>query len=291
MPRRVALAFLLLAAPFGMAQDTHVVLLGTGNPNPDPARMGPAVAVLSGGRTYVVDCGAGVVRRAVEAGIKAVDLNRLFITHLHSDHTLGLPDFILTPGVMQRGKPLKVYGPRGIKAMTKHVRKAWAEDLDIRLHGGEPSLASAYDVKVTEIKAGEVYRDEQVRVLAFPVKHGAWKEAYGFRFEAKDKVVVISGDTTYDERMVEAAKGADILVHEVYSEAGLKARSAAWQAYHAAYHTSAPDLARLASRIQPRVLVLYHQLAMGGPREQILKELKAGYSGTVVDGKDLDVIR
>ena len=103
--------------------------------------------------------------------------------------------------------------------------------------------------------------------------------------------MVISGDTTYDERMVEAAKGADILVHEVYSEAGLKARSAAWQAYHAAYHTSAPDLARLASRIQPRVLVLYHQLAMGGPREQILKELKAGYSGTVVDGKDLDVIR
>jgi len=267
------------------------VLLGTGTPNPIPDRMGPALAILSGDRTYVVDCGTGVVRRAEQAGIKAKQLNRLFLTHLHSDHTLGLPDFILTPGVMGRTEPLQILGPRGTRAMTGHIAKAWAEDLDIRLHGGEPGRPEAYAHTVKEIGAGEVYRDAQVRVLAFPVKHGSWKEAYGFRFEAKDKVIVVSGDTTFDPRLVEAAKGADILVHEVYCEAGWATRTPDWKAYHKAFHTSARDLGRLASQIKPRKLVLTHQLLMGQTSEQLLKELRETYQGEVVDGRDLDVIR
>lgn len=273
------------------AQDTRVILLGTGNPNPQPDRMGPATAIVSGDRVYMVDAGAGVVRRAVQAGLKAKDLNRLFLTHLHSDHTLGYPDFILTPGVMVRTEPLQVFGPKGTLAMTQHVMAAWKEDLDIRLHGGEPGKPEAYDVRPTEFKAGEIYRDEHVKVFAFPVKHGSWKEAYGFRFEAKDKIIVISGDTTNDPRMLEHAKGADILVHEVYCEAGWKTRTPDWQKYHAAFHTKASDLGRLAAQIKPRKLVLTHQLLMGSTSEQLLKELREHYQGEVVDGRDLDVIR
>jgi ribonuclease Z len=116
---------------------------------------------------------------------------------------------------MQRTEPLDVYGPKRLKAMTARILEAWSEYLDVRLHRGEPSRPESYAVRPVEIGPGEVYRDENVRVVAFPVRHGGWSEAYGYRFEARDKVIVVSGDTTYDERMVEFAKGADILVHEV----------------------------------------------------------------------------
>jgi ribonuclease BN (tRNA processing enzyme) len=288
----ILLALFLAAAPSLAADpETRVVLLGTGTPNPTPDRQGPALAIVSGDRAYLVDCGTGVVRRAAEAGIKAESLTRTFVTHLHSDHTLGYPDLILTPGVMQRQEPLQVYGPKGLKAMTARILEAWSEDLDVRLHRGEPSRAESYAVRAVEIGPGEVYRDENVRVVAFPVKHGGWAEAYGYRFEARDKVIVVSGDTTYDERMVEAARGADILVHEVYCEAGWKKRTPEWQRYHAAYHTSGPDLGCLAGKIRPRTLVLTHQLLMGAPREKLLEEIRTGWEGEVVDGKDLDVIR
>lgn len=271
--------------------DTHVVLLGTGTPNATPDRQGPALAIVSGGRPYLVDCGTGVVRRAVEAGIRVEELSRAFVTHLHSDHTLGYPDLILTPGVLGRTEPLQVYGPKGLRAMTERIVEAWREDREVRLHGGEPSNPASYEVRPVEIRPGEVYRDGNVRVVAFPVSHGAWGEAFGYRFEARDKVIVVSGDTTWDERMVGYAAGADILVHEVYCEAGWWNRTPEWRAYHARYHTSGPDLGCLAARVRPRTLVLTHQLLMGAPREALLAEIRREWDGEVVDGRDLDVIR
>jgi ribonuclease BN (tRNA processing enzyme) len=107
---------LLLLCATACAQDTRVILLGTGNPNPDPLRMGPAVAIVSGDRVYVVDCGPGIVRRAAEAGLTMAQLTRAFITHLHSDHTAGYPDLIFTPAVTGRKEPLEVFGPPGLRA-------------------------------------------------------------------------------------------------------------------------------------------------------------------------------
>ena len=292
MLRGLFLALLLGAVALaGDAPDTHVILLGTGTPNPTPDRQGPALAIVSGGRPYLVDCGTGVVRRAVEAGIKVEDLSRAFITHLHSDHTLGYPDLLLTPGVLERTEPLQVFGPKGLRAMTERIVEAWREDRDVRFHGGEPSRPESYEVRPVEIEPGEVYRDENVRVIAFPVRHGAFKEAYGYRFEARDKVIVVSGDTTYDERMVDNARGADILVHEVYSEAGWAKRTPEWSVYHARYHTSGPDLGCLAAKVRPRTLVLMHQLLMGALREALLGEIRREWDGEIVNGKDLDVIR
>ena len=208
--------FLLCAAAW--AQDTRVILLGTGTPNPEPQRMGPAVAVVSGDRVYLVDCGPGVVRRAAQAGLQMEQLTRVFVTHLHSDHTAGYPDLILTPPNSGRSEPLEAYGPPGLRAMTAHILAAWREDLDVRLHGTQPVTPRGFVVEAHDVKPGEVYRDAGMRVVAFAVEHGAWKYAYGYRFEAPDKVIVISGDTTYSKGLIEASKGCDILVHEVYSE-------------------------------------------------------------------------
>jgi ribonuclease Z len=287
---RLLLAFTwIVAAAF--AQDTRVILLGTGTPNPEPEHSGPAVAIVTGQNVYLVDCGPGVVRRAAQAGILMEQLTRVFITHLHSDHTTGLPDLIFTPAVTGRKDPLEVYGPPGIAAMTNHVLKAWKEDMDIRLHGLEPAVKQAYVVHAHEVRPGVICRDGAVRVSAIPVIHGAWKYAYGYRFEAGGKVIVISGDTTYSTALLEAAKDCDILIHEFYSQKGWEARTADWQRYHAAYHTSAVDLGKLAAAAKPKKLVLYHELPMGQPPEQVIGEIREHFSGEVIYGKDLDVIR
>jgi ribonuclease BN (tRNA processing enzyme) len=284
-------ALLLLALAVACAQDTRVILLGTGTPNPEPEHSGPAVAVVSGDRVYIVDCGPGIVRRAVQASITMDQLTRAFITHLHSDHTAGYPDLIFTPAVTGRTAALEVYGPPGLRAMTNHVMSAWKEDMDIRLHGGEPAVPQAYVVHAHEVKAGEIYRDSVMRVIAIPVEHGSWKFAYGYRFEAKDKVIVISGDTTYSRRLIDAAKGADILIHEVYSAAGLAKRTADWQKYHSTFHTSGGDVGRIASEVRPKKLVLYHELPFTETREEIMREVRSQYGGEAIEGQDLQVIR
>lgn len=275
---------------------TKVVVLGTGTPNADPDRYGPAVAIVVDDASYLVDAGVGVVRRAAAAARKGVDaldvtrLKRVFITHLHSDHTLGLADLMLSPWVLERDAPLEVYGPRGIGAMTDHLVAAYAEDMRVRTTGGEPP--HKYDpraVRTLEIMPGVVYRDDRVVVTAFSVKHGSWAQAFGYRFQTPDRTIVVSGDTAPDSKIEEQCRQCDVLVHEVYSEAGFAKRSADWQAYHSRYHTSTRQLAAIASRAQPGLLVLYHQLIWSSTEEELLKEIAAGYSGKVVSAHDLDV--
>ena len=286
------LAVALLAASLALwPQDTRVILLGTGTPNPEPDRMGPSVAVVSRDRVYIVDCGPGVVRRAAQAGIRMEQLTRLFVTHLHSDHTAGYPDLILTPPNDGRKLPLEAWGPPGLRTMTAHLLQAYKVDLDARLHGGQPHAAASFEVRARDVRPGEIYRDDAVRVIAFAVSHGNFPAAYGYRFEAPDKTIVISGDTTYSEALIAAAKGCDILVHEVYSQQGWRGRTPDWRAYHAASHTSAPDVGRVAAQVKPRRLVLYHLLPMNQTREQVLSEIRSNYPGETIYGADLDVIR
>lgn len=265
-------------------------MLGTGTPNPEPQRMGPSVAIVSGDRVYLVDCGPGVVRRAAEAGLKMEQLTRLFVTHLHSDHTVGYPDLILTPPNSGRTEPLKAFGPPGLHAMTTNILAAWKEDLDIRLHGTQPVTSRGFVVEAHDVKPGEVYRDGGMRVIAFAVEHGAWKYAYGYRFEGGGKVIVISGDTTYSQNLIDAAKGCDILIHEVYSEKGLSHRAPDWQRYHSAYHTSATDVGRIAAAVKPGKLVLYHLLPMDETPDEVIEEVHRNFAGTVIYANDLDVI-
>lgn len=279
------------------SQDSaQVVVLGTGTPNADPARSGPAVAVVVGGRSYLVDAGPGVVRRAaaaVPSGFPALapkQLERVFITHLHSDHTLGLPDLIFTPWVLEREAPLAVVGPRGIREMVAHIGAAWQADVRNRVDGLEPANTTGYKTRVTLAREGVVYRDSLVTVRAFRVPHGDWREAYGYRFDARGRSIVVSGDTRASDAVVRACDGCDVLLHEVFSAERFVSRPPDWQAYHARAHTSTKELALLAARARPKLLVLYHQLFWGASDEELIREIRAaGYTGAVVSAKDLGV--
>lgn len=279
-------------APVHAAQ---IVLLGTGTPNADPARSGPSVAIVVNDTPYLVDFGPGVVRRAAaafEKGVKGLavkNLSRAFVTHLHSDHTAGYPDLILTPWVLERKEPLHVFGPKGIKPMTEHILKAYREDIDIRLNGGEPSNKTGHKVITHDIRPGVVYRDENVTVKAFRVNHGSWHEAYGFRFESPGRTIVISGDCAPSPSVIENCNGCDVLIHEVYSQAGFATRPPEWQRYHSRYHTSSRELAEIATKARPGLLILYHQLFWGASEDNLLKEVRQGYAGKVVSGSDLDI--
>jgi ribonuclease BN (tRNA processing enzyme) len=268
---------------------TRVILLGTGTPNADPARSGPAVAIVVDSNTYIIDAGPGIVRRAAAAKIPMSSLRIAFLTHLHSDHTVGLPDLMLSPWVLGRTVPLDVYGPPGTSSMVDHLQAAYAQDIDIRLHGGEPSNKTGYGGKGHDVPAGLVYHDRLISVTAFEVLHGKWPHAYGYRFETPDRVVVISGDTSPSDAVARACNGCDVLVHEVISSESLKGRTPEWQAYHRAYHTPGDELGNVAAKARPKLLVLYHQLPSGVDDAELLREIRAHYKGVVVSGKDLGV--
>jgi ribonuclease Z len=296
--RRAALALLLSAPLFIAAQTgvsrTQVILLGTGTPYPDPARSGPAVEIVVNGTPYLVDCGPGVVRRATSAsekvsGASARNIHTLFLTHLHSDHTTGLPDIMFTPSVVGRRNAMEIYGPRGTTDMVSLVQQAWAKDMDVRLHGLERGHPDAYVYHSHEIKPGVVYEDANVTVTAFAVKHGSWDESLGYRFDTPDRSIVISGDTRPSE-IAAVCNGCDLLLHEVYPQAGLLTQPEGDREYHRQFHTSTAELAKIAGEAKPKTLVLYHVLYWGVTPDGVLRELtQAGYTGKAVVANDLDI--
>ena len=277
---------------------TLVVMLGTGNPTIDPDRSGPATAIVVKDTAYLVDFGAGVVRRAQEAvltrEIKAVDPTRLrvvFVTHLHSDHTVGYADVILTPWVMGRRFPLEVYGPKGIEAMTRHMLEAYRVDTEARTgpEGMRRSNPDAYRVNAHEIEAGVVYKDANVTVTAFRTQHAV--ESYGYRFDTADRRVVVSGDTYPAQATIDACNGCDVLIHESISPAWLAAMAPArrevFEKFSTKYHTTTTQLAELASKAKPKLLVLYHH--SGNTPEELNAEMRAVYAGHFIVSRDLDV--
>ncbi len=278
---------------------TEVVLLGTGTPRPDPIRSGPATVIVAGGTPYLVDAGPGVVRRAQTAfdkgltAVAPVKLQTAFITHLHSDHTVGLPDLIFTTWVIGRSAPLKLYGPAGLGDMTKHIMAAWQQDIDIRTKGLEHRSPAGLAVEAHEVSPGPIYKDANVAVTAFPVLHGQWPQAFGYRFDAADRTIVISGDASPSPALIENCRRCDVLIHEVFSEEFRPADMPNWLEYRSKYHTTPSQLADIANKTQPALLILYHRGV--GPigreisDEQYLREIGRTYRGKVVVGQDLDV--
>jgi ribonuclease Z len=174
--------------------------------------------------------------------------------------------------------------------MTEHILQAYQEDIRYRVYGDEPANDRGWRVNWHEFeREGEIYRDSNIRVEAFPVSHGSWPNAWGFRFTTPDKVIVVSGDCKPSPKVVEYASGADILVHEVYSQAGYQEKSEAWKAYHAAHHTSTLELGEIARAARPGKVVLYHILFWGHSEADLLKEIRSVYQGEVIVGQDLDI--
>jgi ribonuclease Z len=294
MVKRILIANLLILITTIVFAQTKLVLLGTGTPFADPERSGPSLAIVVNDQSYIVDCGPGVVRRASSMSktfpaLAASQLKKLFITHLHTDHTVGYADMIFTPAVLDRNAPLEVFGPKGIKSMTNHLMKAYKKDISVRLKGLEMGDQAAYVVNTHEIKPGLIYQDELVKVYAFEVSHGNWDHAYGYRFETPDKVIVISGDATYSQSLINNAKDCDILVHEIFSQKGLDKREDRWKKYHSTFHTSPAQLGSIATQVKPKLLVLTHILFFKESKETLMEEIKQHYSGAVVMGSDLDI--
>lgn len=291
----VAAAVVMLTTPApaqAPADSTVVVLLGTGMPRPDPEASGPATAVVVGARVYLFDAGPGVERRLAAARLPINGVTALFLTHLHSDHTLGYPDLIFTSWVMGRRTPLQAYGPTGLRRMTHHLLAAWSEDIAVRTNGLERETPAGYRVAVHEIRAGVVYDSAGVRVTAIPVQHGEWREAFAFRIDTPDRSIVISGDTRPSDALA-AARGVDVLVHEVYPEARLAPEDRPggedWPRYMRAFHTSDVELGRIAAAAQPRLIILHHIIRMGGTDAELLAGVRSGgFTGRVVIGRDLE---
>lgn len=284
--------------PTTAASHTQIVLLGTGTPRADPQRSGPATAVVVNDTPYLVDAGPGIVRRAAAAydkGIKGLavsNLQTVFFTHLHSDHTVGYPDLIFTTWVQGRRGPLKVYGPAGLNAMTKHIMLAWQVDIDVRTKGLEQRSATGMAVDAHEVKPGLIYQDQNVRVTAFPVSHGEL-QAYGYRFQTSDRTVVISGDTSPSAALIDSCQKCDVLIHEAFSEDYTPADMPNWLQYRPKHHTTTTQLAGIANKTQPGLLIVHHR-GVGPPGreisdEQYLAEIRRTYQGKVVIGQDLDV--
>ena|SRR6516162_1952459 len=241
-----------------VAAHAQLVMLGTGTPAADPERFGPATAVVVNDTAYIVDAGAGVVRRAAAAArdrsiraLQAPNLRMLFLTHLHSDHTVGLPDIIFSPWTLGRRAPLEAYGPSGTTEMMRHLLEAYRVDVETRTNadGNQREFPQGHTVNAHDIHAGVIYKDANVTVTAFPTKHAM--ESYGYRFDTPDRTLVISGDTNPTDATVDACHVCDVLVHEVSSMAWLATRPPSFQAFAAKYHTTTVQLAELASRAKP----------------------------------------
>lgn len=273
---------------------TRIVLLGTGTPGPTPDRSGPATAVVVNDVAYLVDFGPGVVRRAnaafLDRDVRALEPTKLrvaFVTHLHSDHTVGYPDLIFTPWTIGRRTPLEVYGPKGLKAMTEHILEAYRVDIETRTNpeGNQRTFPEGHGVSAHEIGPGVIYKDANVTVTAFRTKHAM--ESYGYRFDTPDRSIVISGDTNPTQETIDACRGCDVLIHEAHSPAWLAMRPDFFQQFAAKFHTTTTELAELAAKARPRFLILYHYASVSP--EDLYDEMLARYGGHFVVGRDLDV--
>jgi len=298
----VFVSFLVVLFSCAAGAQAKIVLLGTGTPRPFPDRSGPSTAIVVGDRVYLVDFGPGVVRRAAaaaeEKGVAALNpanIKVAFVTHLHSDHTAGLPDLILTPWVMGRSQ-LDIYGPAGIEDMTSQVLAAWRQDIDIRMKGLEHREAPP-GVRAHDVKVGVVYKDDRVTVTAFKVPHGEWPEAFGYRFDTSDRSIVISGDTTPSDALIALARDADVLVHEVMHLPSIEKLIATepnaktLREHLLASHTTTEQVGVVATKARVKTLVLSHLVPSeppgAVPDDTWVAAARKHFKGNVVLGRDL----
>ena len=292
-----------------LSETTKVVILGSGTPLPDPHRRGPAVAVVVNDQPYIVDAGEGIWRATgaatprfggqVEA-LTAPNLNYFFLTHLHVDHIIGLPAILLHPwsmGKHVRREPAQVYGPPGTDDLVKYILEAYQPAIREFVDGPARKSDTAWRSVGHVVRgAGLVYEDDNVKVEAFETKHATFPLTLAYRFTTPDRVITISGDTVPCEGIEAASRNADVLVHEVYGIDGLA--NAPWggddveskRKAMSLYHTSTEELAQLANKVRPGLLVLYHEQNYTGDPEANVKEIRRfGYRGPVVSSNDQDI--
>jgi len=275
------------------AQSMTVTLLGTGYPEPLVDRFGPGTLVEARSQRFLFDAGRGVAQRIWEMNVPVGDVRHVFLTHLHSDHVVGLPDAWLTGWLRtafgRRTGPLHVYGPTGTRAMVSALRQAYDVDVRQRTDGVPDSTTEMIGHDVAE---GVVHGRDEVRVIAFTVDHGDPPiAALGYRIETGGRSVTISGDTRKSENLIRHARQTDVLIHEVMA-AGPGAQATPAFRRILDTHTSPEDAADVFSRAQPRLAVFTHIGILSAPAlrpeilDGLLKRTQALYPGRVVVGED-----
>jgi len=270
-----------------------VTLLGTA---PGPVvrltRYQTTTLVEAGEEKLLFDCGRGVLLRLVEAGVPTQKVTKLFITHLHSDHIVDIPDLMLTPWAARTARkgPLEVWGPEGTVDMMDHLQKAFAYDIHIRRDVDEHFSAEGIKVQSHDVRQGVIYENNGVKVTAFLVDHGPVKPAYGYRVDYAGRSIALSGDTRPSDNLVQFSKGVDVLLHEAIDPEVLRSIKSDFTSQQTeniiAHHSTAEQAGEIFSRVKPRLAVIYH--SEGTPNLQA--KARKTYGGSLEMADDLMTI-
>lgn len=255
-----------------------VTLLGTGTPLPDARRFGSATLVSAGDHSLLFDCGRGAVIRLSQAGYGPNEIDGVFLTHLHSDHVVGLPDLWLTGWFLRRETPLRLRGPLGTRDLATHLAAAYAFDIRSRQEPPESLRAASAAIEAADVDPGIVYRDGSLSVSAFPVDHGSVRPAFGYRVDYEGHSVVISGDTRFSDTLIAAARGTDCLIHSAWSIEAVNPTPAAQRSI-----ASAEEAARVFASVAPKLGVVTHYKDAAG----LVDAIRAEHSGACVLATDL----
>ncbi len=270
----------------------EAILIGTGFPRPDAQHAGAATVVIAGDRWFLIDAGRGATLRIAATELKYDKLTAVFLTHLHSDHTAGLPDVFNTSWQFGRkSRPLELYGPRGVERLSHAMTEFFADDIHIRRDLMEKHPAAGATIRTHPVQEGVVFDDGVVKVTAFEVDHRPVVPAFGYRFDCGGRSIVISGDTRPTPNLVKFARGADVLIHEAYlPEFFDKVDTPAVAARLKSYHTSAQEVGVVARDAGVKTLVLTH-LIPAGEDEKFRKLASRTFKGTVIVGRDLLAVK
>jgi ribonuclease BN (tRNA processing enzyme) len=287
----------LPATRVGQGSRTRLILLGTGGgPRPRKLRSAPAQVIVVNDTAYVIDCGDGVARQLVLAGVKLAGLRHVFITHHHSDHNADYGNLILLAWTAGLRTPVDTWGPPPLEKVTRLFLEANAYDIQARI-ADEGRVPLAPLVHVHEVRSGgPVMRDENVSVTAALVHHPPVVPAFAYRFDAADRSIVISGDTTPSDKLIQLARGADVLVHEAMYPPALDrlvadvANARDLKRSILSHHTSAEDAGRVAQAARVKTLVLSHLVPAEDPLlsdQMWIDAASTHFRGRVILGKDL----
>ena len=290
--RRTLVLLMLALAAFSLpmlGQNLKVTLLGTGYPDPRMDRFGPSILVEAGKEKLLIDCGRGAAQRLSQLNIPSAEVTALFLTHLHSDHVVGIPDFWLTGWIRGRKTPLRVWGPAGTAQMMSHLEEAFSFDIHVRRDVDEKLPAQGVTTNAKDIEQGVVYESGGIKVTAFTVDHGPVKPALGYRVDYDGHSVVLSGDTRFSENLIKFAQGTDVLIHEVIDPVAFSAKTPfltpEQRLVVIAHHTTPEEAGTVFKRVHPRLAVYSH--IVPGDSPNLVALTRKTYDGPLEVGEDL----
>jgi ribonuclease Z len=259
----------------------------------DVDRYGPSILIEAGSEKLLFDCGREASLRLTQAGVSLGVITKIFLTHLHSDHVIGLPDLFLTPWASEAARqvPIHVWGPPGTRDMMDHLQKAFAFDIHVRRDLDERYSAEGIKAVSHEIREGVVFEEEGVKVTAFLVDDAVVKPAFGYRVDYAGHSVVLSGDTRRSENLIRAAAGTNLLIHEVVdAEAELANpgnRTRQQMENIIGHHTTIADVTDVLNRVKPKLAVYSH---ITGEGAVLVQKTRPAYAGRLEAGEDLMTI-